>query len=49
MDFMGRKFGGISADGHTTTHPVRNDVASLAETESIFDGISYGKGASYLK
>jgi len=49
MDFMGRKFGGISADGHSTTHPVRNEVASLAETESIFDGISYGKGASYLK
>lgn len=49
MDFMGRKFGGIVADGHNSTHPVRNDVASLAETDAIFDGISYGKGASFLK
>jgi aminopeptidase N len=43
------KFEGLETDGHSSTHPVRNDVASLAETESIFDGISYGKGAAYLK
>ena len=49
MDFMRRKIAGFETDGHSTTHPVRNDVASLAETEAIFDSISYGKGASYLK
>ena len=44
-----RKFGGIKADGFSSTHSVRNDIKSLAESEAIFDGISYGKGASYLK
>lgn len=48
-DFMKRTFGGIQADGFNSTHPVRNEVKSLAETESIFDGISYGKGATFLK
>jgi len=49
MDFMRRKFAGFEIDDHSSTHPVRNDVASLAETESVFDGVSYGKGASFLK
>lgn len=49
MDFMRRKHAGFETDDHSSTHPVRNEVASLAETEAIFDGISYGKGASWLK
>lgn len=48
-DFMGRKFEGISADGMSSTHPVRNTLTSLEESEAIFDGISYGKGAAFLK
>ena len=44
-----RKFGGIKADGFSSTHPVRNDIKSLAESEAIFNGISYGKGAAFLK
>ena len=49
MNFLSMKLEGFQADSHSTTHPVRNSVDSLQETESIFDGISYGKGASYLK
>jgi aminopeptidase N len=48
-DFMGRKFDGIAADGMSSTHPVRNTLTSLEEAEAIFDGISYGKGAAFLK
>lgn len=49
IDFMGRKFEGINADILKTTHPVVNNILSVAEAESVFDGISYGKGASFLK
>jgi len=49
IDFMGRKFEGINADIIKTTHPVVNYILSVAEAESVFDGISYGKGASFLK
>ena len=46
---MGRKFEGVNADILKTTHPVMNSISSVAEAESVFDGISYGKGASFLK
>lgn len=49
IDFMGRKFEGINADILKTTHPVVNSIKSVSEAESVFDGISYGKGASFLK
>ena len=49
IDFMGRKFEGINADLLNTTHPVVNDIQSVSEAESVFNGISYGKGASFLK
>lgn len=49
IDFMGRKFEGINADNLNTTHPVVNSIESVSEAESVFDGISYGKGASFLK
>jgi tricorn protease interacting factor F2/3 len=46
---MARKFQGIDADILHTTHPVMNHIKSVSEAESVFDGISYGKGASFLK
>ena len=49
IDFMGRKFEGINADVLKTTHPVVNNIKSVAEAESVFNGISYGKGAAFLK
>jgi aminopeptidase N len=49
IDFMGRKFQGIDADILQTTHPVVNNIKSVSEAESVFNGISYGKGASFLK
>ena len=49
IDFMGMKFEGINADALNTTHPVVNAIQSVAEAESVFNGISYGKGASFLK
>lgn len=33
----------------TSTHPVCSEIKSTNEAESVFDGISYGKGASFLK
>ena len=49
IDFMGRKFEGINSDVLNTTHAVLNKVSSVEQAESVFDGISYGKGASFLK
>ena len=49
VDFMGMKFEGVNADALNTTHPVVNAIQSVAEAESVFNGISYGKGASFLK
>ena len=33
----------------STTHPVRNDVETDHEATTVFNGITYGKGASWLK
>lgn len=49
IDFMGRKFEGVNADVLNTTHPVTSGIKSVAEAESVFNGISYGKGAAFLK
>jgi len=46
---MARKFKGISADVLNTTHPICNNIKSVNEAESVFNGISYGKGAAFLK
>jgi aminopeptidase N len=46
---MSRKFQGINADILNTTHPVTSGIKSVAEADSVFNGISYGKGASFLK
>jgi aminopeptidase N len=33
----------------STTHPICTVIDSTEQAESLFDGISYGKGASFLK
>ena len=43
------KFRGILFDNRSTTHPISSEVSSVRDALSIFDGISYGKGASFLK
>ena len=48
-DFTERKFRGIDSDILNTTHPIRSQIANTNESETVFDGISYGKGASFLK
>jgi len=49
IDFMVSKIKGINNDQLNSTHPVMSEIATTNEAESVFDGISYGKGASFLK
>jgi aminopeptidase N len=48
-DFMEEKFSGIDMDQQNTTHPIFSEIKATSDAESVFDGISYGKGASWLK
>jgi len=47
--FLQYKFWGISTDQLSSTHPICCDINSTDEAESLFDGISYGKGSAFLK
>jgi aminopeptidase N len=47
--FLQYKFWGVNADQMTSTHPVCCMITSTDEAESLFDGISYGKGSAFLK
>ena len=47
--FLQYKFWGISTDQLSSTHPICCEIASTDQAVSIFDGISYGKGSSFLK
>jgi len=47
--FQSTKFSGITADQLSTTHPVCSEIQSTDQARSVFDGISYGKGAAFLK
>jgi aminopeptidase N len=47
--FLEYKFWGIQADSMTSTHPVCANIADTDEAESLFDGISYGKGSAFVK
>lgn len=49
LDFLDTKFEGVSNDQLLSTHPICSDIKSTDQVESIFDGISYGKGASWIK
>lgn len=47
--FFYRKCWGYEDDDKVTTHPIRSEVRSTAVAESLFDGITYAKGAATLK
>ena len=44
----GEKLRAYLADSGPTTHPIRQEIPSVAEAASIFDAITYPKGASVL-
>ncbi|MHB1434827.1 MAG: M1 family metallopeptidase [Thermoplasmata archaeon] len=46
---VGRTAGALVLDGMDSTHPIRVEVKSPLEIRQVFDGISYGKGASVLR
>jgi len=48
-DFVTRKFGGVRDDILNTTHPICSEIKNIESADSAFDGISYDKGASFLK
>ena len=47
--FFLRKSWGYNTDMAVTTHPIAGEVLSTDAAETIFDGITYSKGASVLK
>ncbi len=47
--FVDEQFWGLRTDQADTTHPIAASCASTADAEDIFDGISYGKGACWLR
>lgn len=49
LAFNSRKSWGYRTDQLVTTHPIAGDVPDTEAADSIFDGITYAKGASTLK
>ena len=49
VSFFNRKGWGYNEDQLTTTHPIRSAVENTQIAESIFDGITYSKGAATMK
>jgi len=49
ISFMNRKTWGYEEDRERTSHPIASVVKSTQEASSVFDGISYSKGAGTLK
>lgn len=47
--YHGYKYEGIELDCCSQTHPIINDCQTTDEAMANFDGISYGKGAAFLK
>ncbi len=47
--FLSSKLSAFRADNLVTTHPIEVPVPSTADFFSVFDSITYGKGASVLK
>lgn len=47
--FIAEKTWGMKTDQYSTTHPIVADCKTTEDADNIFDGISYGKGASFLK
>ncbi len=47
--FLQRKGWGYHEDQMITTHPIRGKVENTTVADSIFDGITYSKGAATMK
>ena len=47
--FLNRKAWGYQEDQMITTHPIRGPVPNTTVADSIFDGITYSKGAATMK
>ena len=47
--FLDEHLWGAQTDSAETTHPIATRCASTADSQNLFDGISYGKGACFLK
>jgi aminopeptidase N len=48
-NFLDESFWGLRDDQKDTSHSIAANCNSTADAEDIFDGISYGKGASWLR
>jgi aminopeptidase N len=49
LSFFNRKAWGYAEDKLMTTHSIRSKVDDTFTAESIFDGITYSKGAATMK
>jgi aminopeptidase N len=49
LQFFNGKVWGYRTDQKRTTHPIAGEVVNTDAAESIFDGITYSKGAATLK
>ena len=49
VTFVQRKAWGYEEDEYSTTHPIRGEVKDTIVADSIFDGITYSKGAATLQ
>ena len=47
--FLHRKGWGYHEDQMITTHPIRGPVPNTTVADSVFDGITYAKGAATMK
>jgi aminopeptidase N len=47
--FLADKSWGYDTDQNKTTHPIQVEINDTEEADTIFDGISYSKGAAVLK
>ena len=47
--FLHRKGWGYHEDQMITTHPIRGAVPNTTVADSVFDGITYAKGAATMK
>ncbi|CDW86678.1 aminopeptidase n [Stylonychia lemnae] len=47
--FLSENFWGMEEDQQSTTHPIAGSCANTEEAQNLFDGISYGKGACFLR
>lgn len=47
--FLKKKYRGYKQDADKSTHPISGEVLHTEQATTIFDGITYSKGASTLK